>query len=78
MRIQCFGAARDIVGAGSFHLEGAEGLTVAALKDRVISEYPAFGELVSFAIARNEEYATDEERIDAGDEVVIIPPVAGG
>ncbi|MGB3801488.1 MAG: MoaD/ThiS family protein [Lewinella sp.] len=78
MRIQCFGVAREIAGGSTLTLEQLEGATVAELRQRLVAAYPAFGELVSFAIARNEEYARDEEHISAGDELVIIPPVAGG
>ncbi|PPK86132.1 molybdopterin synthase sulfur carrier subunit [Neolewinella xylanilytica] len=78
MKIHCFGAARDIAGGSSLHLEDLEGITIGDLRQRLVTAYPGFGELVSFAIARNEEYARDEERITPGDELVIIPPVAGG
>ena len=78
MQIQCFGAAREIAGGRTLTLERVEGQTVAELKRQLVAHFPGFGELVSFAIARNEEYARDDERIEAGDELVIIPPVAGG
>jgi molybdopterin converting factor subunit 1 len=78
MNILCFGIARDITGGPSLQLDGLAGSTVAELRERLIAHYPAFGELSSFAIARNEQYATEEEVITEGDEVVIIPPVSGG
>ncbi|PHK99816.1 MoaD/ThiS family protein [Neolewinella marina] len=78
MKIQCFGVARDIAGGPYLSLDQLEGRSVAELRQALLQAYPAFGELVSFAIARNEEYASDEERIEAGDQLVIIPPVAGG
>ena len=78
MKIHCFGIAREIAGGPTLSLDGVVGTTVAELKQRLVTTYPAFGELVSFAVARNEEYAADQEVIEAGDEIVIIPPVAGG
>ena len=78
MKIQCFGIAREIAGGSSLTLDQVEGQTIAELKQNLVRAFPGFGELVSFAVARNEEYARDEERIEAGDELVIIPPVAGG
>lgn len=78
MKILCFGIAREIAGGPSLSLDGVAGTTVADLRRRLVRTYPGFGELVSFAVARNEEYAADDEVIEAGDEVVIIPPVAGG
>lgn len=78
MKIQCFGVARDIAGGPYLTLPPPAGGTVGDLRRELLSAYPAFGELVSFAIARNEEYAGDEEPIETGDQLVIIPPVAGG
>jgi len=51
---------------------------VSDLRAKLIADFPAFGELVSFAIARNEEYAADEDVVTAGDTLAIIPPVSGG
>ena len=78
MKILCFGVAREIAGGSHLFLDDVAGGTVASLREQLLREYPAFGELVSFAVARNEEYAEDSDTIEAGDEVVIIPPVAGG
>ncbi|CAH1001979.1 hypothetical protein LEM8419_02894 [Neolewinella maritima] len=78
MKIACFGVAREIAGGPSLRLPDIEGSTVAELRQKLITAYPAFGGLVSFAIARNEAYALDGDRIEAGDELVIIPPVSGG
>lgn len=76
--IVCFGVAREIAGGSSLHLELSPGTTAAELKQKLIETYPAFGELVDFAIARNEAYATPDEVIEVSDELVIIPPVSGG
>jgi molybdopterin synthase sulfur carrier subunit len=78
MNILCFGIAREIAGGPALLLDGVVGSSVADLRERLVREYPRLGELSSFAIARNETYARDEEIIEAGDEVVIIPPVSGG
>ncbi len=78
MKILCFGVAREIAGANHLILDHVAGGTVAELRASLLLAYPAFGDLVSFAVARNEEYARDTDIIQSGDEVVIIPPVAGG
>lgn len=78
MTIGCFGIAREIAGGATIELDEASGITVGELRHRLIDSHPALGDLISFAIARNEAYATDEEIIQAGDEIVIIPPVSGG
>jgi molybdopterin converting factor small subunit len=74
----CFGVARDITSASSVSLQLRPRPTVADLRAALLAKYPAFGELVSFAIARNEAYAEDGEVVDSGDALAIIPPVSGG
>ena len=78
MKIACFGIAREIAGGPYLQLAGVGGKTVAELRRALVDAYPAFADLSSFAIARNEVYAGDEEVIAVDDEVVIIPPVSGG
>ena len=73
-----FGIARDIFGAPAIQLNLAEKTTVKQLLEELYVTYPALQELRSVAIAVNAEYALLEQEISAGDEVVIIPPVAGG
>lgn len=74
----CFGIARDITGAGNLSLDLRPRPTIADIRQQLVADYPAFGELVSFAIARNEEYAADDEVVETGDILAIIPPVSGG
>lgn len=78
IRIVAFGIARDILGGASLKLSGPEEMTVGHLLELLKERYPAFKELTSLAIAVNAEYADESQRIAADDEVVIIPPVAGG
>jgi molybdopterin converting factor subunit 1 len=78
IEVLAFGIARDILGGSSTTLEVAGDLTVAELQARLVAAYPAFAGLASLAIAVNEEYAEPQHTIRPGDEVVIIPPVAGG
>lgn len=77
-KVLTFAAASEIVGADHCYLELPEGATVGDLRTSIISSYPAFSELLSFAVARNEAYAVDDEVLRPGDELVIIPPVSGG
>lgn len=76
--ILCFGIARDITGSATITLHLRPRPKVLDLRKELLSRYPAFGELVSFAIARNEAYAEDEEIIEPADTVAVIPPVSGG
>ncbi|MEL7162130.1 MAG: MoaD/ThiS family protein [Bacteroidota bacterium] len=77
-RVLAFAAAREIIGGADCTVSLPNGATVADLREVLVTAYPALGELSDFAIARNEEYALPDEVLAPGDELVIIPPVAGG
>lgn len=77
-RVQTFAAASEIVGEGHCRIDLPPGASVADLRKALVNAYPAFSELVSFAVARNEVYALDDEVIVPGDVLVVIPPVSGG
>ena len=50
----------------------------AASASTQISGLPFSGPIASVRLARNETFATNDERIEEGDVVALIPPVAGG
>ena len=78
LHILTFGIARDIVGASTLKLEAPEALTVAQLKQQLLSEYPQFGALSSLLIAVNAEYGSEDTALNERDEIALIPPVSGG
>lgn len=78
IKILPFGITKDIMGGKMIHLELNNTPTVGNLRLNLLQSYPALINLNSLAIAVNGEYATDEQSIEAGDEVVLIPPVSGG
>jgi molybdopterin converting factor subunit 1 len=79
LEVVAFGIARDILGQPNLNLEVDDTpLTVAKLLETLKTRYPAFRDLASLAVAVNAAYATPDQVIIAGDEVVLIPPVAGG
>lgn len=78
LEILAFGIVRDIVGGSSVQLPLASAITVRELRDRLIHHYPALRELRSLAVAVNTEYASEDQLVQPTDEVVLIPPVAGG
>jgi len=53
------------------------GITVAQLKQRLVDDY-GLKKLDNVMIAINEEYARDNDLIQNGDTVALIPPVSGG
>lgn len=54
------------------------GTTVREVRNALLESYPALRELSSLMIAVNEAYADEQTVLEAGDEVVLIPPVSGG
>lgn len=78
IKILAFGIARDIVGQSNFEFSVKESTTVGELKEALIKKYPNFEKLRSLAIAVNSDYASDDQVVGLGDEIVIIPPVSGG
>tara|TARA_R110002051_G_scaffold144021_2_gene216964 strand:- start:494 stop:736 length:243 start_codon:yes stop_codon:yes gene_type:complete len=80
MKVLLFGIAKDIVGKSEFNLpiEPKQAFTVLELKAVLVSSFPDFGRLSSFAVAVNSEYANDTFSLKSSDEIAIIPPVSGG
>ncbi|HWH53587.1 MAG TPA: MoaD/ThiS family protein [Gemmatimonadaceae bacterium] len=73
-----FASYADTLGSSSLSLELAPGATVRDVLGRVRS-LPGADRLPSEPlVAVNEEYARADRALEAGDEVAIIPPVAGG
>lgn len=79
LKVLCFAAAREIVGAGELSWTTASGSTVASLRGEMFGRFPALaGHARSLRFAVNGEYAKDDRVLGEGDEVAVIPPVAGG
>lgn len=73
-----FASYADTLGASSIPLELSPGATAGDALDQVQS-LAAAGTLPSKPLlAVNERYARPEHVLAAGDQVAIIPPVAGG
>ena len=73
-----FGITTDLTGKNSLLYEIKESSTIHDLKKSLMTDYPSLKNMNEFAIALNEEYATDVEVIKNGDIIAIIPPVSGG
>jgi molybdopterin converting factor subunit 1 len=78
VRLLFFGIARDATGhrQAQLHLEGA--VRVARLRELLREQYPGLGALPDYAMAVNSEYAGEDQLLQTGDEVAVIPPVSGG
>jgi molybdopterin converting factor subunit 1 len=79
VRTLFFAAYRDLAGSSSLDLELPEGATVGDLVASLRARGGPLAELPPRpAVALNRSYARLEDRLHTGDEVALIPPVAGG
>ena len=77
IKVKCFGVAKEIVNGETLNLD-ISNLSVKELRNEIHKSFPEFSSIKGFMIAVNQEYATDEMKISASDEIAIIPPVSGG
>lgn len=80
IKVLYFAAVREIVGKDEEEMVLPPSVTtigdlVAHLPQVRVS---LAGRLSSVRLARNETFATNDERIEDGDVIALIPPVAGG
>ena len=80
VRILYFAALRDLSGTAEEEVELPLAVTsVGAFAAWIEEAKPALKErLSSVRIARNEELAGAQDRLEEGDVLALIPPVAGG
>ncbi len=72
-----YGIAKEILPAHKHEID-LPVHTIDELKSSLFKSYPALEKLQSISFAVNEEYREDSFSLSENDEVVIIPPVAGG
>ncbi|MCM3764090.1 molybdopterin converting factor subunit 1 [Neobacillus niacini] len=75
-KVLFFAHLRDAVGEEVLRLD-ASGKTVAELKAELTSKYK-LPRMDTVMTAINEEFASNDEVIQDGDEIAFIPPVSGG
>ena len=74
-----FAGARETVGAPVVTVDLGPGATAGDVLTALCARYPALVPYVpSLRVAVNGAYARSDEPVHAGDEVAVIPPVAGG
>jgi len=79
VKVLFFGRLKDLVGAAEEQVELPAGASVADLAAHYRSRVARWSEFQpSLAVAVNQEYADEEARLKAGDEVAFLPPVSGG
>jgi molybdopterin synthase sulfur carrier subunit len=78
LKLSLFGITKEIVGSSEVELTAPDTQSVGGLMEQLRTQYPQLGELTSFAVAVNNEYAPDEYELHERDEIALIPPVSGG
>jgi molybdopterin converting factor subunit 1 len=73
-----FASYADVLGRDRITLDLPVGACVRDLLDRVRTLPGADRLPPTPVVAVNQEYATAQQRLTSGDEVALIPPVAGG
>jgi sulfur-carrier protein len=76
IKVLLFAHLQEQIGKNNIVIE-KNSLTVKELRDYVSKTYEV-GSLENVMIAINEEYALEEDIVQAGDTVAFIPPVSGG
>jgi molybdopterin converting factor subunit 1 len=72
--VRLFAVLRERAGSGSVTLELPEGARVSD----ALESLAGLAEGIPLVMAVNREYASEEQVLDAGDELALIPPVSGG
>jgi molybdopterin synthase catalytic subunit len=79
VRVRLFGGLADRAGRGEETVTLAEDGTAGDVLEAVTRRHPSFAEVVaSLQVAVNLEVVPAEHRVRPGDEVALLPPVAGG
>jgi molybdopterin converting factor subunit 1 len=77
--VRLFARARDVVGKDMAMVELPPGATVADLRRRLDTDYPALKSLLEkSALAINNEFASDSLLLPPNSEIALLPPVSGG
>lgn len=78
VEVRLFAFLRELAGTGSVEIDLAEGATVSDLLEAVRS-LPGLSRMPGgTAVAVGREYAAPDRTLLDGDDVALIPPVAGG
>ena len=78
VRVRLFAVYRDLVGRAEVLLELPSGSTVREAVDALRVETAAHSLPADPVVAVNEVYASIDLVLEPGDELALIPPVAGG
>jgi molybdopterin converting factor subunit 1 len=79
VRVRLFARAKDLAGADAVDVTLSPNATVAELRRRLATDYPALSALLArCAIAVAGEFVDDSLILSPSAEVAVLPPVSGG
>ncbi len=79
VRLLAFAGARDVIGRGELEIPIAATCSVEELLGQLCARFPALApHRESLRLAVNGVYVGPADPVASGDEVALIPPVAGG
>jgi molybdopterin converting factor subunit 1 len=79
VRVRLFASLRDLAGCDEIEMQLADGATADEAWKTLVGQLPMLAsERMHLAVAVNRRYATFATALEDGDEVVFIPPIAGG
>lgn len=73
-----FGITTDLVGDSQLQIEVPKSTSIKEFKAILKQTFTQLANINTYAIAVNEEYATDDFLLKETDVVAVIPPVSGG
>lgn len=79
IRIKLFARCHELVGTRESELETYSGITTTELKKQIENHFPKLRSYMgSLLIAVNGEFADNNQVLEEGDEVALLPPLSGG
>jgi molybdopterin converting factor subunit 1 len=79
VRVLLFAEARERAGTGEMVLDATEATTIAQVRTLLAARSERLAEMLPRCqMARNGEFARDDEPLRPGDELAVLPPVSGG
>jgi MoaD family protein len=79
IKVKFFSTHREAVGKNEIELNLKAGITVNGVVQILTAKYPRLKKLSkSTILLLNHKYAVGGEKLKAGDEIALFPPVSGG
>ncbi|MDQ2818201.1 MAG: MoaD/ThiS family protein [Candidatus Eremiobacteraeota bacterium] len=78
VNVRLFASQREAVGRSHVQAEVRDGATAAQLFSQLCAAHPRLRETPNTVFAVNREQASPQTTLHDGDEVALLPPVAGG